>query len=529
MRVPLQPAATLRPAATQYHRLTGATRQGPARDERPPASQWLVLRRAPAGPDAGREGWALNPGTGTDGWEPPLIIEPSPMLSPVDFASDVLGVRLWEKQEEVLTALASHRRVAVKAGNGLGKGFCAAVALLWFMHTHQDNAIALSTAPTFRQVRHVLWRQLHRLYRPVAKTLGGSMFDTRWELGDQRYALGLSADGADQFQGFHSPHMFIVVDEAEGVSEEIYEAVESVMTSDDPLLLLIGNPTSMGGAFRRAFFEERRIYSNITISALDSPNVRAGRVVTPGLTTAQWVEERKSVWGDDSAVYRSRVLGEFPDQGDNSLFALSQVESAVGGIVDAVSWTIGTETVYAGERASDEEVILAVDVARYGSDRSVILRRRGDRVEDIRVLRQMDTMQVTGWVVAAIRDHKPSRVHVDEIGIGAGVVDRLRELGHPVIGVNVGHRARQGDLYADLRAEGFWELRERFTSGRITIPNDSELISELVSLCYRVDSTSRIRIESKEELRKRHQPSPDKADALMLAFLPPPPKVKLWI
>ena len=151
-------------------------------------------------------------------------------------------------------------------------------------------------------MRHILWRQIHRLHRPAAETLGGKMLDTRWELSDERYAMGLSADSADQFQGFHSPNMFIVVDEAEGVSDEIYEAIESVMTSADPLLLLIGNPTTMEGAFRRAFFEERTLYRTITISALESPNVQAGRVVFPGLTTATWVEERREIWGEENPV-----------------------------------------------------------------------------------------------------------------------------------------------------------------------------------------------------------------------------------
>lgn len=250
-----------------------------------------------------------------------------PPDSPVAFAREVLGVELWHKQVEVLTALTGHRRVAVKAGNGLGKGFCAAVAVLWFVHSRPD-AIVLTTAPTFRQVRHILWRQIRRLYGPAAETLGGKMLDTRWELPDGRYAMGLSADGADQFQGFHSPNVFIVVDEAEGVGDEIYEAIESVMTSAEPLLLLIGNPTTVTGAFRRAFFEERRIYRNITISALDSPNVQAGRVVIPGLTTPRWVEERREIWGEDNPVYRARVLGEFPEQGDNTLLNLSDIEAA---------------------------------------------------------------------------------------------------------------------------------------------------------------------------------------------------------
>ena len=478
-----------------------------------------------------------------------------PLPSPVAFAREVLGVELWAKQVEVLNALTEHRRVAVKAGNGLGKGFCAAVAVLWFMHVHQDAAIALSTAPTFRQVRHILWRQLHRLYRPAAKTLGGKMLDTRWELSDERYAMGLSADSADQFQGFHSPNVFIVVDEAEGVGDEIYEAVESVMTSADPLLLLIGNPTTMTGAFRRAFHEERQIYRTITISALDSPNVQAGRVVIPGLTTARWVDERREIWGEENPVYRARVLGQFPEQGENTLLSLSDIEAATGRPHPRIEYGAGSNPLAEGggipsslplkgddlggdeipcviapvvPASGGEDVILAVDVARFGADRSVIMRRRGDCVEDIRVLRQMDTMQLTGWVSAAIRECNPAQVYVDEIGVGAGVVDRLRELGHRVRGVNVSHKARQEGLFVNLRAEGYWTLRERFTSGRISIPADNQLVGELAALRYGYDSQGRIQMESKDAMRQRGLPSPDKADALMLAFLTPNNRMRLW-
>ena len=508
----------------------------------------------------------------------PLILSPSknepsapdPLPSPVAFAHEVLGVELWAKQVEVLKALTGHRRVAVKAGNGLGKGFCAAVAVLWFMHAHQDAAIVLTTAPTFRQVRHILWRQIRRLYRPAADTLGGKMLDTRWELSDDRYAMGLSADSADQFQGFHSPNVFIVVDEAEGVGDEIYEAIESVMTSADPLLLLIGNPTTMTGAFRRAFYEERQIYRAITISALDSPNVQAGRVLIPGLTTSRWIEERREIWGEENPVYRARVLGEFPEQGQNTLLKLSDIEAAAGrphpnplpegegtakpplpggvgtpnslslegeetsklplppgeGRGEGVTPSVAPSPIPAG---ASSEVILSVDVARFGDDRSVILRRRGDCVEDIRVLRQMDTMQLAGWVSAAIRECNPSQVYVDEIGVGAGVVDRLRELGHPVRGVNVAHKARQDGLFVNLRAEGYWTLRQQFMSGSIRIPADNQLVGELAALRYGYDSQGRIKMESKDDIRKRGLPSPDKADALMLAFLAPSSRLRLWV
>jgi hypothetical protein len=394
--------------------------------------------------------------------------------------------------------------VAVKSGSGLGKGFCAAVALLWFLHSHQDAAIVLSTAPTFRQVRHILWRQVHRLYRPKAEILGGKMLDTRWEISDERYAMGLSAENADQFQGFHSPNMMIVVDEAEGVSDEIYEAIEAVMTAADPLLLLIGNPTTVTGAFRRAFYEERHLYHNITISALDSPNVQAGKTVFPGLTSAKWVEERRETWGEDNPIYRARVLGEFPDQGEDTLISLSDLEAA------AQRWAAGREsgTTETTENPPEppEEVVLAVDVARFGSDRSVILRRQGNRVEEVRTFRDMDTMQLTGWVASAIRETSPERVCVDEIGVGAGVVDRLKEQGHPVRGINVARRAQQEKLFANLRAEGYWRLKELFASGEIDIPNDHQLMGELAALRYSFDSQGRVLMESKDAMRQRGLP-----------------------
>ena len=492
-----------------------------------------------------------------------------PVIPPDEFASKVLRVRLWDKQLEVLRALPRHRRVAVKAGNGLGKGFSAAVAVLWFLHTH-DPAVVLSTAPTFRQVRHILWRQIHNLYRRAPDALKGKLLDTRWELGDDRYAMGMSADSADQFQGFHSPNLLIVVDEAEGVNDSIYEAIEAVMTSDGSRLLLIGNPTTMSGVFRRAFHEERSIYHCITISALESPNVKEKKILYPGLTTFGWVEERKEIWGEDNPLYRARVLGEFPDQDEDTLIRLSDVEAAANrwqalpspdlksqaalpslaqpgevarpaqaahpelvegrpaGEIVPTGHTSALPAHPEGVSAPPGDVVLAVDVARYGSDRSVILRRRGFRVEEIQTFSGMNTMELAGWVAAAIREFQPTQTCIDEIGVGSGVVDRLREQGFGVRGVNVAHAARQKDIFANLRTEGFWRLRELFASGEISIPPDQRLMGELAALHYSYDSKGRILLEPKEELKKRGLPSPDRADALMLSFAIPLSRPRIW-
>ncbi|MYC32936.1 MAG: hypothetical protein F4X64_07140 [Chloroflexi bacterium] len=456
----------------------------------------------------------------------------------MEFAADVLGVTLWQKQREVLEALARSRRVAVKSGNGLGKDFMAAVAVLWYLHTH-NPAIALSTAPTFRQVRHVLWRQLRRLYRPAAEKLGGRLLETRWELAEDRYALGLSADGADQFQGFHSENVLVVVDEAEGVDEEIYEAVDAVMTSQNPRLLLIGNPTRTDGSFHRAFHEERGIYETFTISALESPNVTGKEPEIPGLVTVEWVEERRIAWGERSDRYRSRVLGEFPRRGDDILIAMDDIEAAVYELGmdgrDVGAPLVGARdddpfgmflpggahraTTRVAPTGGAGRVVIGVDVARFGSDRSVVVARRGDTVVSIQAFERIDTMATAGQVMVAVRERRPELVNVDAIGVGAGLADRLREQGVPARDVNVAEKPRRDRTCLNLRAEGYQSLARRFRDHRIRIPRDAELIAELATLRYEYDSRGRLLMESKASIRRRGARSPDKADALMLAFL----------
>ena len=447
--------------------------------------------------------------------------------SPVRFAGDVLGVDVWSKQEEVLEALKDHRRVVVKSGNGLGKGFSAAVAILWFLACH-DPSVVLSTAPTFRQVRHVLWREVHRRYNQARYSLGGRLLDTRLEMSEGRFALGLSADSGDEFQGFHSPNMLIVVDEAEGVSEPIYEAIEALMTSENCRLLMIGNPTTMSGTFRRAFYEDRELYRAVTISALDSPNVTEGKTVIRGLTTKRWVEERRKVWGEENPLYQARVLGEFPDQGEDTLIPLSYIEAAVISVGARSNDGGDPEEHPPDPDVSLDPVVIAVDVARFGSDKSVILRRRGKRVDEVQTYRGMDTMKVSGRVVDAIRAWEPQEVLVDEVGIGAGVVDRLREQGFRVQGVNVGRPAQDSEHYANLRAEGYWNLRQLVLDGQLEIPADNELVGQLAALKYTFNSLGQLVMESKEDMRRRGVPSPDKADALMMAFMSNKRKVKLW-
>lgn len=385
--------------------------------------------------------------------------------NPSDFAREQLGAKLWSKQVEILGAVRDHERVAVRSCNGSGKTYTAAYAVLWWLMCFED-ALAITTAPSEHQVRDVLWREIRRAYRGHEALFGGALNRTSLELGDKHYANGLSMNTPDRFQGFREGNILFVVDEAPGVDDEIFEAIEGSMTPARARLLLLGNPTSLRGTFYEAFHSKRQLWSTIHISAFDTPNLLQPQNELPGLpslVTRRWVDEARLNWGEESPMYQVRVMGEFPSTSEDTLVSLKLIEAAVG------------KNCVAGSKDGLE---IGVDVARFGSDRTVICIRRGDLVLRFIEFRNQDTMATAGQVAALIEELEPAYVRVDEVGIGAGVVDRLAELKlKKVYGVNVGERAENKSQFANKRAEVFDGLRKRFEAGEISIPDKRELIS----------------------------------------------------
>ena len=159
------------------------------------------------------------------------------------------------------------------------------------------DAIVITTAPTEHQVRDVLWREIRRAHRRNEQLVGGKLLRTSLELGDKYYAQGLSTDSSERFQGFHEGHILFVVDEASGVREGIFEAIEGSMTSENARMLLLGNPTALTGTFFESFHGRRSLWRTLHISAFDTPNLRASEVVTPSLVTLKWVEDAEQNLG----------------------------------------------------------------------------------------------------------------------------------------------------------------------------------------------------------------------------------------
>lgn len=459
---------------------------------------------------------------------------------PVEAARVLFGLELWGNQAEIVRSVFRSRKTAAKTCHKVGKSLDAAVVVVLWLIAYPGAAKVVTTAPGQRQVREIIWQEIRALYaraRARGFQLGPEPLVEKWELGPNWIAIGVAPDKYNDstFQGFNSPHALVIVDEASGVTETIFEGAKAITSNEGSALLYIGNPTNPAGTFARAFRDPT--FAQITISAYDSPNFRAFGIERADVEVmdgrGSWVakvdgrpmphphfiapEYASDVWiaggrSSTNPVYMGRVLGLFPEVADDTLIPLHWIEAAQR------RW---------GEREPGENAprIVAADVARYGSDETVLGWRHGHRFRVLQAALGWDTMRTTGEVVRRVREAGATEARVDVVGIGAGVVDRLEELHRAgemparVVSFGSGERARDPERFANLRAEGYWTLRERYEAADIEQdPSDAELAAQLSGIRYKVDSRGRTLIESKDEARRRGVGSPDRADTAMMAF-----------
>lgn len=432
--------------------------------------------------------------------------------SPVRFFREVLGIEPWERQRELLETVAAHDRVAVRSGHKVGKSTSAAGLALWWMTCFEESQAILTSASS-RQVRAILWREVRALHRRARFPIGGLLHDLP-ELGlqfeDGRQVSGFSTNEPERFGGIAGRNLLFLLDEASGIPEPIYEALEGNRAGGARVVLL-GNPTRTSGTFYEAFHGRRAFYETRHISSEESPNVVAGRIVIPGLATAEWVQERRDEWGAESPLYQVRVAGNFPTQAENAIIALVLVEDATA------RWE---------DTPAEGRLELGVDVARFGDDETVIYPRRGRKAFEPIVLRSMDSIEVAGKVLQIVRslriddDEKP-KVKVDVVGVGAGVADHLkRSPDVETIEVNVAESptatGQDARGYATLRDQLWFALRDWLKDGG-AMPSDPKLEAELVAPTYTFDTRGRVKVEAKPAIKQRLHRSPDRADALALA------------
>jgi phage terminase large subunit len=288
--------------------------------------------------------------------------------------------------------------------------------------------------------------------------------------------------------------MLFIVDEASGVDDIIFQVGEGAMSSHGAKTILTGNPTRTSGYFFDTHHKMRGYWKTMKVSCSDSTRV-----------DPKQIERMASNYGVDSNVYRVRVLGDFPAVDDDAVIPLDLCEEALIREVDMI----------------DCPIIWGVDVARFGDDSSALAKRQGNYLlEKTRVWKGKDTMQTSGMVSEEYNQAlvKPDAIYIDSIGIGAGVVDRLKELGLPVFGVNVSESPAIAEKYMRLRDELWFNTREWLQKRDVRLADDEALIGELTAPRYGFTSSGKIKVEGKDEMKKRGVVSPNRADAFNLTF-----------
>ena len=427
---------------------------------------------------------------------------------PLQYLKDAFRVPIkvdpW--QAEALQALVTEDKVSIKSGHGVGKSTIDSWAILWFLTTHIPCKIPC-TAPTLHQLRDVLWAELavwhSRLIVPLQEQIAirSSDQDMRvfWkDIPNEAFSCARTGrkENPEALQGFHSENLLFVIDEASGVDESVFEVAQGALSTEGAKVLMTSNPTRTTGTFFATQNTLRDRYHTITVSCLDSPRV-----------SNQYAEDVAAVYGRDSNVYRVRVLGLFPTSEDDVVIPLYLLEDAIDRDVTLTDW---------------HRPVWGLDVARFGDDRCALAKRQGNvLLEPVKSWHGSDTMETVGRVVEQYRYaeewERPAQVVVDSIGIGAGVADRLRELGIPVRAENVGESATS-PRYNRRRDELWWLTREWLLGLDVKLPDDDDTISELSDVKYKLTSSGKIQVESKDEMKKRGRRSPDLADAVVLTF-----------
>ncbi|WP_214103224.1 hypothetical protein [Acrocarpospora catenulata] len=442
------------------------------------------------------------------------------LADPVGWVKRRLKQIVWSKQREVLESVRDNRRTAVQSGHGVGKSHTASLAASWWLDVHPPGeAFVVTTAPTYAQVRAILWRYIRRIHK--AANLAGKVNQTEWWIDDEIVAFGRKPSDHDEsgFVGIHARFVLVILDEACGVPAQLWIAADALTTNEDCRILAVGNPDNPASEFRKVC-RPGSGWNVIKISAFDSPNL-TGEVVPKDVALAlvgrAWVEEKAKEWGVDNPLYRSKVLGEFSEDSQWQVVRTS----------DVAACRLDLETPHAPSELLPVE--LGVDVGG-GSDETVIRERRG-RVAGREWRDHTDRPEVIApMILQAIRETGATAVKVDSNGVGFGVVGELRNMAarglHSarIYGVNVGEAARDDVHFENLRAEIWWmarELSEERAWDLSTMENADTTVAQLLEPQWEITPKGRIKIEPKDDIIERTGRSPDNADALNLAYYVP--------
>ena len=436
---------------------------------------------------------------------------------PALFAQEVLGAKPTEQQWEASRALVKTRRVSIRSGHGTGKSTFMAWCVLWFLACYFPAKVP-ATAPTAHQLEDVLWSEIAKWHRTMGERFPALAAQFTWSAGafrmqaapNESFSVARTSrpERPEALQGFHAENILFLIDEASGVSDNVFEVAEGALSTDGAFVVMAANPTRQSGYFFDSHHKMRGAWAALHWDGEASPMV-----------SRAYIENMAKKYGRQSSVFKVRVKGEFVGAPDG-VISLELCEAAKIREVAVIA---------------SAPVIWGVDVARFGDDSSALAKRKGNhQLGPVREWWGKDTMQTAGLIKAewdvTPEAERPEAIYVDVIGIGAGVVDRLKELNLPVVGVNVAEAEAVNDKserqFNRLRDELWWKGREWLEAKDCHMAEDEETIAELTVPTYTILSNGLIKVEGKPELKARGVKSPNRADAWLLTFaeLGAPPK-----
>jgi hypothetical protein len=439
---------------------------------------------------------------------------------PIGFIKRVYGEEIIGKQNDMLAALARPgvTEVHVKACHAPGKTHSVARAVTWFLACWPHDSIVLTTAPTWPQVEHQIWREIRDGFQKAKVNLGGRPLNFQWEIGPKWYALGIttSPETAVNIQGYHAAHVLIIVDEADGVSQRIWDAVDGLTTSAHVVVLAVGNPINAQSAWRARYEFARNDPRAVCITiTADDVLKYSDTGKYPFLLQRSWVEDKKRRWGEMHPMYIAKVLAEWPEQSADTLIPMAWLQRA------------RFKTVPRGPLG------YGADIARGGLNRTVRHLWAGNQSLWSRATTKEDTMETASRIYADLGQYAVMSAWVDDTGLGGGVVDRLKQLERPVTPVNNGSRAMDDRMFENRGSEMWWNFRTGLEGDHIGLAmNDDpaaldELIADLARPKYRINGRRiivdkyglekgrSVKSMTDEEMANK---SPDRGDAAVLGW-----------
>jgi hypothetical protein len=411
------------------------------------------------------------------------------LIDPVGFIKAALGMTLYPWQEKVLWDLNTPGAVALRAANGSGKTSVVGAGLALWHASAFPASLAICTASVYRQVSEQLFPTL-RSY--AGKFPGGTFNSTDVQLANGSKIIGFATDVASKFEGWHSPNLLVIADEAKGIPDAIFEAIDRCQPNR---FLCMSSPGGCFGFFHAAFNSRRKFFRQHVVTAYDCPHI-----------PQTWIDAQIEKYGGrEHPLIQSMIFGEFMSgDADSCVIPLTFVERNLAAPPAFVA--TGDVQAFCDFAAGGDENVLAV--------------RRGNRVEIVAAWREPDTMKAVGRFIQLFREHElePEQISADEGGLGLVMCDRLAESGWTVNRVNNGSHADKPEAYANKGAEIWYEGRVKIEKGQIILPNETELVAQLTARRGWPDSKGRLQLESKSDMKSRGLPSPDRADAVLGAM-----------